>query len=63
MPLEEKKVLFDARLACRRILEFTAGRGFEEYRRDPMLRSAVERQSPGGPDGCALLPTLVRAAR
>lgn len=43
MRLERKKYLFDAHEAALRVLEFTAGTGFEEYRRNALLRSAVER--------------------
>ena len=44
MRLEAKKHLWDMQRACGRIAEFTAGRTFEQYAQDAMLRSAVERQ-------------------
>ncbi|HUT22781.1 MAG TPA: HepT-like ribonuclease domain-containing protein [Sumerlaeia bacterium] len=44
MRLESKKLLEDMRQAAQRILEFTAGRGFEDYTQDALLRSGVERQ-------------------
>lgn len=39
-----KKRLLDALDACRAIQSFVANRTFREYERNPMLRSAVERQ-------------------
>jgi uncharacterized protein with HEPN domain len=39
-----KKRLLDALNACRAIQSFVASRTFAEYERNPMLRSAVERQ-------------------
>jgi len=44
MRLEAKALLYDMRQAARHIGDFTAGRSFESYKADPMLRSAVERQ-------------------
>jgi uncharacterized protein with HEPN domain len=44
MQLEAKKYLYDAQQAAARIAEFTAGKQFEDYQKDAMLRSAVERQ-------------------
>ncbi|WP_292366762.1 DUF86 domain-containing protein [Methanoculleus sp. UBA208] len=41
---EAQKYLYDIAGAADYIAQFTAGRSFEEYRTDPMLRSAVERQ-------------------
>jgi uncharacterized protein with HEPN domain len=38
------KYLWDARRAAERIARFTAGRGFDDYLADDMLRAAVERQ-------------------
>lgn len=38
------KYLWDARRAAERIARFTAGRSYEDYLADEMLRSAVERQ-------------------
>ncbi len=42
--LEIRKYLFDIQQACRLIGEFTAGKAFEDYKTESMLRSAVERQ-------------------
>jgi len=44
MPPEISKLLLDMLAAARRIEAFTAGRTFDDYGRDEMLRSAVERQ-------------------
>lgn len=44
MRLEARKYLFDIQQACGLIALFTAGRTFEDYAGDAMLRSAVERQ-------------------
>ena len=44
MRRESKKFLFDIDEACRAVRDFTKGKTFEDYRRDLMLRSAVERQ-------------------
>jgi uncharacterized protein with HEPN domain len=44
MRLEVRKYLYDIRQAVTRLSEFTAGRKFDDYRHDPMLRAAVERQ-------------------
>ena len=41
---EAKKYLYDIAEAAKHIAQFTAGRTYEEYHADPMLRSAVERQ-------------------
>ena len=38
------KYLWDAQRAAERIARFTAGRGFDDYLADDMLRAAVERQ-------------------
>lgn len=38
------KYLWDARRAAERIARFTAGRSYDDYLADEMLRSAVERQ-------------------
>ena len=44
MQLEAAKFLWDALQACDLILTFTAGKSFENYQDDVILRSAVERQ-------------------
>jgi len=44
MQLEAQKYLFDIRHAADRIARFCAGKTFESYRNDELLRSAVERQ-------------------
>ncbi|MSP50296.1 MAG: DUF86 domain-containing protein [Alphaproteobacteria bacterium] len=38
------KYLWDAKVAADRIARFTAGKSFNDYRSDEMMRSAVERQ-------------------
>jgi uncharacterized protein with HEPN domain len=44
MPLDARKYLYDIQRAASLLAEFTAGKGFEDYTREPMLRAAVERQ-------------------
>jgi len=44
MRLEAKKYLYDIQQAASWIADFTAGKRFEDYRGNAMLRSAVERQ-------------------
>jgi uncharacterized protein with HEPN domain len=44
MRLEARKYLSDIQVAVGRIARFTAGKRFNEYVADEMLRSAVERQ-------------------
>ena len=44
MQLEAKKYLYDIQQAAARIAEFTAGKQFEDYHSNTMLRAAVERQ-------------------
>ena len=44
MQLEARKYFYDVQQAAARIAEFTAGKQFEDYRGDAMLRAAVERQ-------------------
>ena len=44
MRLEAKKYLYDIQQAASRIADFTSGKKLEDYRGNPMLRSAVERQ-------------------
>jgi uncharacterized protein with HEPN domain len=41
---EVRKYLFDMAEACALIREFVAGRSLEDYSRDALLRSGVERQ-------------------
>ena len=43
-PPEVRKYLFDMTEACSLIESFTAGKTYEDYQGDPLLRSAVERQ-------------------
>jgi len=44
LPLEIRKYLFDIREACELITQFTAGKTYDNFHADRMLRSAVERQ-------------------
>jgi len=44
MRLESKKYLYDVRQAAERLLRFCEGKSFDDYTRDELLRSAVERQ-------------------
>ena len=44
MRLESKKYLFDIKQAAGLLADFTRSKSFEDFREDPMLRSAVERQ-------------------
>ena len=44
MPLETSKYLYDIQQALELIDGFCTGKTFQEYQRDAMLRSAVERQ-------------------
>ncbi|MGB3412475.1 MAG: HepT-like ribonuclease domain-containing protein [Microthrixaceae bacterium] len=44
MPRDPRAYLWDARKAATLVDEFVAGRTWEEYESDPLLRSAVERQ-------------------
>lgn len=41
---ESKKYLFDIKQAASLLADFTRSKSFEDFREDPMLRSAVERQ-------------------
>jgi uncharacterized protein with HEPN domain len=44
MQRDPRAYLWDAREAAAAILEFAAGKTFEDYASDRLLRSAVERQ-------------------
>jgi uncharacterized protein with HEPN domain len=44
MPPETAKLLWDMLTSAQRIESFTTGKSLEDYRRDELLRSAVERQ-------------------
>lgn len=44
MPPETTKLLLDMAAAADRITRFTAGKAFEDFAGDELLRSAVERQ-------------------
>jgi len=44
MQRDPRAYLWDAREAAAAILEFVEGKTFEDYARDRLLRSAVERQ-------------------
>jgi uncharacterized protein with HEPN domain len=44
MHADAGKLLWDAKTALERIARFVAGRSFDDYLQDEMLRSAVERQ-------------------
>src|SRR5438445_135303 len=44
MRLEAQKYLFDIQRAAALLKEFTAGKTFDDYARDPMTRAAVERE-------------------
>ena len=43
MRLEAKKYLYDIGQTAELLAQFTAGKGFADYQREPMLRFAVER--------------------
>jgi len=44
MRLDSKKLLEDMRQGARLILDFTAGKSFDDYTSDSLLRSGVQRQ-------------------
>ena len=44
MKLEARKYLYDIRMACDLLVEFTSGKALDDYEADILLRSAVERQ-------------------
>lgn len=71
MQRDSPALLWDAREAIRLVREFTQGKSFDDYLREPMLRSAVERQlgilgealnrlSRVDPETAARLPDLPR---
>jgi uncharacterized protein with HEPN domain len=43
-PDDQRKYLWDALSAIELLREFSAGKSFDDYQADAMLRSAVERQ-------------------
>ncbi len=43
MRLEAKKCLYDIQHAAELLAQFTAGKTFSDYQREPMLRLALER--------------------
>ena len=44
MQRDPAKHLFDALQACESIVEFIKGKTFDDYKKDLMQRSAIERQ-------------------
>ena len=71
MQRDSPALLWDAHEAISLVREFTQGKSFEDYLREPMLRSAVERQlgilgealnrlSRVDPETAARLPELPR---
>jgi uncharacterized protein with HEPN domain len=44
MRVEAKTLLYDMRQACERVIAFTAGKDYSDYKNDVYCRSAVERQ-------------------
>ena len=44
MQPESLKYLFDMQRACTLLFSFVAGKTFEDYVRDALLRSGIERQ-------------------
>lgn len=44
MEHDPKGYVFDILQACKHIQQFTAGKNFDDYRSDILLKSAVERQ-------------------
>jgi uncharacterized protein with HEPN domain len=68
---ESRKYVWDALQAANRIARFTAGKSFQDYQADDLLRSAVERQFEiigealsqfrgVDPDAAAAIPDLPR---
>ena len=46
MPPDPRKYLWDALTAAELLVQFTAGKSFDDYRADALLRSGVERGQP-----------------
>jgi len=44
MQPESPALIWDARRAAGRVVEFVSGRNWDDYQQDVMLRSAIERQ-------------------
>lgn len=44
MPHSARKLLFDVRLACQEIMEFTEGKSYEQFQEDRLLQLAIERE-------------------
>jgi hypothetical protein len=44
MPADPRTYLWEARHAAVLVVRFVEGRTWDDYTKDPMLRSAVERQ-------------------
>jgi len=44
MPHDPKKLLYDMKAGAERIERFVAGKSFEDFLKDEMLQSAVDRQ-------------------
>ena len=44
MRIEARKLLYDMQRAAALLTEFTAGKTFDDYERDAMMRAAVERE-------------------
>lgn len=72
MSPDAAKYLWDAEQAAARIVRFVAGRSFDDYLEDELLRSAVERQleivgealnqlRKSAPDTAARIPDLPQA--
>jgi uncharacterized protein with HEPN domain len=72
MPPDSRKWLWDAAEAAQTILRFSAGKTFEDFRNDDLLRAAIERHfiilgealgklRQADPDTAARLPDLSRA--